>query len=56
MKVREGEYFHWDLDNVVQKMLLKCDTFESIDLLINIDRLPIAKSSNASLWPILCSK
>lgn len=36
-------------------MLLKCDGIESIDLLINIDGLPLAKSSNASLWPILCS-
>lgn len=26
-----------------------------IQLLLNIDGLPLAKSSNASLWPILCS-
>lgn len=26
-----------------------------IDLLINIDGLPLSQSSNASLWPILCS-
>lgn len=53
-KVCEGEYFHWSLDNIIQKMLLKCDENESIDLLINIDGLPLGKSSNASLWLILC--
>lgn len=55
-KVGEGEYFHWSLKNVIEKMALKCDeNDESIDLLINIDGLPISKSSNASLWLILCS-
>lgn len=49
------EYFHWDVDDVIRKMLLKCNKNESIDLLINIDGLPLAKSSNASLWLILCS-
>lgn len=28
---------------------------ETIELLINIDGLPLTKSSNNSLWPILCS-
>lgn len=28
---------------------------KNINLLINIDSLSISKSSNASLWPILCS-
>jgi len=55
IKVCEGEYFHWGLDNIIEKMLLKCDQIKSIDLLINIDGLPLGKSSNASLWPILCS-
>lgn len=54
-KVCEGEYFHWGLDSVIQKMILKCDNINSIDLLINIDGLPLGKSSNATLWPILCS-
>lgn len=35
-------------------MLLKCN-FEHIHLLLNIDSLPLSKSSNASLWPILIS-
>lgn len=49
-----GEYFYLGLNNVIKKMLLgsheKC-----INLLINIDGLPLSKSSQASLWPILCS-
>lgn len=54
-KIFEGKYAHWSLDNVIHKMLLKCNYIESIDLLINIDGLPLGKSSNTSLWLILCS-
>lgn len=39
---------------MIQKMLLK-DNNAYINLLINIDGLPLAKSSQASLWTILCS-
>lgn len=53
-KVCEGEYFHWSLDNIIKKMLLKYNE-NAIDLLINIDGLPLGKSSNTSLWLILCS-
>lgn len=35
-------------------MLLK-DNNTYVNLLINIDGLPLAKSSQASLWTILCS-
>jgi len=28
---------------------------DALELLYNIDGLPIAKSSNSSIWPILCS-
>lgn len=30
-------------------------TFDNIQLFVNIDDLPIYKSSERSLWPILCS-
>lgn len=55
MRVCGEEYYHWGLDNVIRKMILKCDDIKSIDLLINIDGLPLRKSSHATLWPILCS-
>lgn len=50
----EGEYFYWGLSNMIKSMLLKCNN-ERIQLFLNIDGLPLAKSSNASLWPILLS-
>lgn len=46
--------FYFSLNNVIKKMLLK-DINEYINLLINIDGLPIAKLSQAALWTILCS-
>lgn len=55
MRVCGEEYYHWSFDNVIRKMILKCDNIKSIDLLINIDGLPLRKSSHATLWPILCS-
>jgi len=55
IKVCKREYFHWSLGNIIEKMLLKCNPIKSIDLLINIDRLPLGKLSNASIWPILYS-
>ncbi|XP_011690000.1 PREDICTED: uncharacterized protein LOC105451331 [Wasmannia auropunctata] len=49
-----GEFFYSGLENIIIKMFLKsCE--KHINLLINIDGLPLSKSSNASLWPILCS-
>ncbi|KYN01125.1 hypothetical protein ALC62_08080 [Cyphomyrmex costatus] len=53
-KICEGEYFYFGLNNIFKKMLLK-DNNTYINLLINIDGLPLTKSSQASLWPILCS-
>lgn len=54
LKICEGEYFHFGLNDIIQKMLLK-DNNAYINLLINIDGLPLAKSFQASLWTILCS-
>jgi len=53
-KICEGEYLHFGLDDIIQKMLSK-DSNAYVNLLINIDGLPLAKSSQASLWTILCS-
>lgn len=49
-----GEYFYVGLRDIIQKMFFKSND-KNINLLINIDGLPLAKSSRASLWPILCS-
>ncbi|KYN21196.1 hypothetical protein ALC57_06438 [Trachymyrmex cornetzi] len=53
-KICEGEYFYFGLNDIFKKMLLK-DNNTHINLLINIDGLPLAKSSQASLWIVLCS-
>ncbi|XP_039313198.1 uncharacterized protein LOC113002646 isoform X1 [Solenopsis invicta] len=55
-----GLYCHFDLQNAFKKMLDEYNTVlgripASLDIFINIDGLPISKSSNATLWPILCS-
>jgi len=52
-----GEYFYLGLHNIIKKMLSISNniSYEYINLFINIDGLPLAKSSHASLWPILCS-
>lgn len=49
-----GEYFYLGLYKVIEKMLIR-NNENYIKLLININSLPLAKSSHASLWPILCS-
>lgn len=49
-----GEFFYLGLYNVIKQMLQKSIS-KCINLLLNIDVLPLHRSSNASLWPILCS-
>lgn len=49
-----GHFFYFGLGSIIKKMFIKCND-KNIKLLINIDGLPLAKSSRASLWPILCS-
>lgn len=52
-----GEYYHMGIANGINKMLLenKCTCIKDavIKIQINIDGLPIYKSSNTQLWPIL---
>jgi len=54
LKVDEGEYFYFGLHNIIKKMLLK-NNDKCLNLIINIDGVPLAKSSQASFWTILCS-
>ncbi|XP_032686443.1 uncharacterized protein LOC116851274 [Odontomachus brunneus] len=49
-----GEYFHFGIHDIITKMLLK-NNDKYFNLIIHIDGLPLAKSSQASFWTILCS-
>ncbi|TGZ46963.1 hypothetical protein DBV15_11681 [Temnothorax longispinosus] len=55
----EMQYYHFGFDKALKKMLRdyvqQVGPTNILRVFINIDGLPIAKSSNASLWPILCS-
>ncbi|VEN55794.1 unnamed protein product [Callosobruchus maculatus] len=59
LPLENGSYCYFGLKSVIGKMYheRKINNMESsnIELLINIDGLPISKSSSAALWPILCS-
>lgn len=55
-----GQYYHFGLQNALKNMLDEYNTVlgrmtVSLDIFINIDGLPISRSSNSSLRPILCS-
>ncbi|XP_077255479.1 uncharacterized protein LOC143893691, partial [Temnothorax americanus] len=55
--VEPGIYAHFGLKFAVEKLISKVDisTVLSIDLLVNIDGLPLSKSSSSQIYPILCS-
>ncbi|EZA55656.1 hypothetical protein X777_04298, partial [Ooceraea biroi] len=54
--VEPGIYVHLGLKFAVEKLISKVDiSLVSIDLLVNIDGLPLSKSSNSQIYPILCS-
>lgn len=51
-----GHYFHYGLEMALRDKLKYCTNINSIDVIkinINIDGLPLAKSSQSQLWPIL---
>lgn len=52
------KYIHFGVEKVLNEIItdylaLNLTVIRKINLLINIDRLPISKSSNSALWPIL---
>lgn len=51
--VGDGEYWHNGLKNCLQIIFRNLRESTSISLTLNIDGLPIAKSSRAEFWPIL---
>lgn len=51
-----GGYHHFGLKRAIESILKnRKGNQDSVDLIINIDGLPISKSSTAALWPIMCS-
>lgn len=54
--VAPGTYSHIGIKNAVEKIINFLDNKpEKINLLINIDGLPLSKSFNNQIYPILCS-
>jgi len=55
--IEPGIYAHFGLKFAIDKLISKVDisTLLSIDLLVNIDGLPLSKSSSSQIYPILCS-
>lgn len=55
--VEPGHYYHFGLNNCIQKLcsFVTLKNLQQIQVYINIDGLPLFKSSNQQLWPILCS-
>jgi len=56
-KLNNGEYYHFGLLTSLKRMLAEHDyssNCKNVQLQINIDGLPLFKSCNTQLWPILC--
>lgn len=54
--VPPGIYSHIGITTAVEKLINLSNTrLENINLLINIDGLPLSKSSSSQVYPILCS-
>ncbi|KAB0792677.1 hypothetical protein PPYR_14636 [Photinus pyralis] len=56
--VNPGEYYHFGLLNCIERLLAKYKLSHSLKLVeiyVNVDGLPISKSSSSQLYPILCS-
>ncbi|RZF37146.1 hypothetical protein LSTR_LSTR015336 [Laodelphax striatellus] len=56
-EVCPGEYWHYGIENALIRNLndINLENLVHIELSINIDGLPISRSSGSSLWPILGS-
>lgn len=53
-----GQYVYFGIECSVVKIIAQKSKFlessKSVDLLVNIDGVPLFKSSNAEFWPIIC--
>lgn len=54
--IEPGAYAHFGLKFAIEHLISHVDsTLSCIELLINVDGLPLSKSSNSQIYPILCS-
>lgn len=54
MEFYEGHYFHFGIENGIRQQMREMDVVpDTIILDVNIDGLPISKSSSNQFWPIL---
>lgn len=56
-QVEPGQYVHLGIASGIKAILIKFAKLqlpESVQLLVNIDGIPVSKSSKSELWPILC--
>lgn len=53
MALNDGEYWHYGLKNCLQKLFCNLDGAITISIIVNIDGLPLFKSSKMGFWPIL---
>ena len=51
--VNSGSYYHFGLESYLKEQMKTHKIDKEIELLVNIDGIPIAKSSGSQLWPIL---
>ncbi|XP_011688765.1 PREDICTED: uncharacterized protein LOC105450548 [Wasmannia auropunctata] len=56
-KVEPGYYYHFGISHCVEKLVLQYpfQNLQTIEIIINIDGLPLSKSSGSQVYPILCS-
>lgn len=54
-----GHYCHYGLSRAIEcifsALKINVQTVDHINLMINIDGLPLSKSGKSSFWPIMCS-
>ncbi|XP_032690649.1 uncharacterized protein LOC116853628 isoform X2 [Odontomachus brunneus] len=57
--VEPGRYYHFGISNCVENLIQKSQhhfqNIQLIEIIINIDGLPLFKSSGSQVYPILCS-
>lgn len=58
--VEPGHYYHFGLEKCINNLLQRCDksvleNLKTIDVLINIDGLPLTENPSTEAYPILCT-